>query len=287
MVIITQLGDGCKMNNSHTNSELIDLFTANQEARSFSAFTIRRRRSSLTSLSRFCLPLTFGEIDAPLIGEWIATHSAPRTRHAYRSDACAFFAWAMRRKLVDNNPAAETDTIRVPKALPRPVPVDAVRHIIASAPDAGMRLGLALATFAGLRRSEVVNLMTGDVSLLSRPPMLTVRNGKWGKDRQVPLHPELARLLDVRQTQGFLVPMTADCFGRRAAEHIRRCGYDMTVHQLRSTFATELARITAGNVLLVSRLLGHESMNTSALYIGLAGFAGVEQVATMYGDDAA
>ena len=271
----------------HTNTQLIDMFLGHQRGRSFSEFTVRRRRSSLANLARWIAPLGFADVDTDTIEDWVASLNAPRTRHAYQSDACAFYAWAVRRQVLASNPAADADSVRVPKGIPRPVPADAVRFIIASAPDRDLRVGLALAAFAGQRRSEIVALQSDDVSLISRPPILTVRNGKWNKDRQVPIHPELVRLLGRRQVQGQVVRLTADTFGRRAADHIRRCGYDFSVHSLRATFATELARITDGNVLLVARLLGHESMQTAIGYIGLAGYAGAERVNDMYGDDAA
>lgn len=273
------------MGDDADNTAMIDLFLTFMSGQSLSEFTIRRRRSSLKSFAAWIRPMCLTHVDGVTVEGWVALYVAPRTKHAYRSDLSAFYRWATRRKLVERNPVSDTDRIRVPKSLPRPVPVEAVRYIVNSAPEP-LRTGLALAAFAGLRRSEVVNLSTGDVSLFSKPPELMVRNGKGSKDRQVPVHPELALLLGRRRAQGFYVPMTADGLGRLAAAHIRRCGFDCTIHQLRSTFATELARLT-GNVLLVGKLLGHESIATTMGYIGIAGYPGADQVGNMYGDDAA
>ncbi len=227
-------------------------------------------------------------VDGQTVEEWVGTFRAPRTRHAYRSDVHALYVWARKRHLVDHNPVDDTDSIRVPKGLPRPLPADAVRQVITTAPTSDLRLALALAIFAGLRRAEICALLTDDVALHVDRPYLTVRNGKWGKDRRVPLHPDLVKMLEQRiGRQGHIVHFTPDVLGRLAATHIRSCGHDRTLHSLRATFATELARRSNGNVKLVKELLGHETLNTADQYIGVWGIVGIEAVDDMYGGDAA
>lgn len=269
-----------------SSPQLIELYLAHIAGRAFSEFTIRRRRSSLTRFASFVHPTPLLLVDGASIEEWLAMFVAPRTRHAYRSDLANFFAWACRRRLLDNSPVNDTDPIRVPKGMPHPVPAEAIRIVISCTTDDTLRLALALAAYAGLRRSEIVHLSTDDISLTSVPPQLVVRNGKGSKDRIVPLHPALLPLLS-HVRQGRVVPWTADALGRRASAHIRACGYNNTIHNLRASFGTELSRVTAGNVMLVKALMGHESAETTALYIGLAGIVGASAVGDMYGDDAA
>ena len=268
--------------NDTTSSEIIGHYLTHITGRSFSPFTIRRRKSSLTGFARWVAPVNLLDADGEMIEEWVSLFVAARTRHAYRSDLSAFFGWAVRRRLVTRNPVADTDAIRVPRGLPRPVPADEIRFIVMSAPG-HLRLALALAAYAGLRRSEIVALSSDDIALHSSPPVLAVRDGKGSKDRLVPLHPILLTMLERRHTQGRLIPWTPDGLGQRAARHIRACGSDHTLHHLRASFATELARVTKGNVVMVSRMLGHDNVTTSMTYVGWSGGDGGAAVDAMFG----
>ena len=264
------------------NMQLIALFCTYMAGRAFSPHTIKRRTSSLSSFSRFIAPMSLVDVESDHVESWVTTLSAPRTRHAYRSDLSAFYAWAAKRKVVATNPVDDTDPIRVPKGLPHPVPPVAVPGIITAAEDPHLRLALMLAAFAGLRRAEICALTTDDYQL-HPTPVLVVRNGKGGKDRQVPLHPALAAALARRHTQGRLVPWSPDGLGRRARAHLHACGYDASIHALRHSFGTELARVLKGNVVAVGRAMGHEKADTSLQYIGWNGGEWGQMFGEMYG----
>ena len=264
-----------------TTQHAIETFSTYQRTRSFSRHTIRRRRTSLSSLGRHIAPMPLTAATTELVEEWLGTFTSPRTKHAYRSDVAAFFTWATKRQIVESSPMDHVDSVRVPKGLPRPVPAELVPTIIATAPDTTLKLALALAAYAGLRRAEIVELTADDVSLHSHPPTLVVRDGKWAQDRLVPLHPKLVVMLSSSKVHRF-VPLRADTLGTKAAEHMRSHGWDYTIHQLRATFATELARATAGNVVLVSKMLGHSSIQTTMGYVGWSGGEGGAAVASMY-----
>lgn len=263
-----------------SNANLIDQFTEYQRARAFSEHTITRRQSSLRSFCRFVAPLKLGEVSGLDVEEGVGTPRTPRTRHAYRSDLSAFYRWATRRRLAGSNPVAETDPVKVPKGLPRPIPIHAVPILIAAAPMP-LRLALALAAYAGLRCAEIAALTTDDIQLHGTP-LLVVRGGKGAKDRVVPLHPELVALLAERRTQGRLVAWTPAHLGKRASAHMRRHGYNCTLHQARHSFGTELARVLDGNVVAVGRLMGRSSPNTTQGYIGWAGGDTADKVVGLY-----
>lgn len=261
---------------------LIDAYCTYQTGRSFSPATIRRRRGTLRRFTTFLAPMPLGEATTDALEEWLRGHHAPRTRHAYRSDLMAFYRWAMKRGQVTADPTSITDPIRLPRALPRPVAAELVPTLIALADCEPLRLSIALAAYAGLRRAEIAALSSGDVSLSSRPPMLAVREGKGRKDRLVPVHPELARLLAQRRPSGPVVGWVADTVGRRVADHLRACGVDATCHQLRHSFGTELARLTGGNLWLVAGLMGHEDISTTQGYVGWDGGESAGIVAQMF-----
>jgi integrase len=239
---------------------------------------------TLRAFERTIAPSHFLEATPVDVEEFLAAHIAPRTRHAYRSDLKCFYAWAIRRRLATSNPAAETDSVRLPKLLPRPVGPELIAALIVTAPAEWVGTALALAAYAGLRRSEIANLTTGDLSFVSRPPMLTVRNGKGGKDRRVPVHPELMRLLVARRPSGLVVPRSPDTIGDRCAAHLRASGIDATLHQLRHTFGTEFVRAADGNVVLGSKVMGHSEVSTTMGYVGWDGGEAYDVITLMFRD---
>lgn len=252
------------------SDHLVRLFVAHLSSRRMSPATIKRRTVSLGSFVRWMAPASITTATGPDIEDWLSSFDAARTRSAYRSDLSAFFRWAQRRQIVDRSPVVDTDPIRVPKSLPRPIPVDAVPAIVAAAPMP-LRLALALAAFAGLRRAEIIALTSSDVQL-SPEPLLAVRNGKGGKDRIVPLHPVLvAMLTNVRADGSRLVPLSYDALGRQAVAHLARMGFHGTLHQFRHSFGTEMARVLGGNLVAVGALMGHESPSTTQAYVGWGG----------------
>ena len=60
-------------------------------------------------------------------------------------------------------------------------------------------------------------------------------------------------------------PYSADALQRRCNRAMRAAGVDATFHKLRSRFATVTLAAT-GNLLAVSRALGHASTTTTAIY---------------------
>ncbi len=245
---------------------LVELFSAWQVGRAFSPNTIRRREVALRAFIKYIRPTTISEANTQLIEDWLATFPQPSTRRAYRSDLSAFYSWAHKRDLVAVNPAAKTDSIKVPKGLPRPVPSEHVPAIVACAPDETVRLIIALAAYAGLRRAEISRLHVDDVAFYPQP-MLIVRAGKGAKDRTVPIADSLQVLLEPHR-RGRYVPLSADRIGKLGAAHLRACGFDCTLHQLRHSFGTEMYRITK-DLKAVGKLMGHESTATTELYAAL------------------
>ena len=264
-----------------TGDDIVSAFASYMRVRGFSHATVRRRVGTLAQFCRLITPkpiLTATDSD---IHEFLSLYESPRTRHAYRSDLAVFFKWAHRRQLIERNPCDVVDPIKVPQTLPRPVSVAQVWMLLNCAHVHDLRLMIALAAFAGLRVSEIAHLDADDVDTVRN--VLVVRAGKGGKDRIIPLHPALRSIvLSQPHTPGRLVPQTKGTIGRRISEHMRDCGVDASAHKLRATFATELAEMARGNIVLVQRLLGHSSPDTTMLYVGWHGGEAGETVAAMY-----
>lgn len=257
-------------------TELVARYNQYQQHRGFSPDTIRRRACTLGLFARLIDPRPTSQANADDVTEFLSLYRMPRTRHAYRSDLAAFYKWAHRRGLVASNPCDLVDPVKVPRSLPRPIPAELVPSIVAAALDPDTRLMIALAAYAGLRRSEIAALSADDVTATH----LVVRSGKGAKDRAIPLHPVLRGLLAGRR--GPLFDVTAWTVSRRIRDHLHACGIEATAHQLRHTFGTELARVCRGDLLTVGALMGHESPDTTRGYTALSGDVGVSAVREMF-----
>jgi integrase/recombinase XerC len=136
---------------------------------------------------------------------------------------------------------------------------------------------------SGLRVGEVCQLRRGDLDMHDRSGRVRVREGKGRKAREVPLNSNARRALrlylaDRPQAQAedyvFLserggkplalrtVQATIAELGQRA--HIRRL--PVTPHLMRHTFALRYLKHNPGKLLELAALLGHESLDTTALY---------------------
>lgn len=248
--------------------------------RGFSAQTIRRRASTLRAFSAYIAPKATEDADHDDIEGFLAGYTQPRTRHAYRSDIRAMYAWAVRRGVIAVDPSINVDPIKVPKALPRPLNPNLIPALIATAPDEDTRLMIALGAYAGLRRSEIAALCGDDVS--TGGGFLIVRGGKGNKDRRIPLHPMLSVMLEGRHG-GRLFHCHPNTVYKRIVEHFARFGIVGTPHQLRHTFGTELARACDGDLQMVGLLMGHEQLSSTQGYCAYADRGASAAVGGMYG----
>ena len=168
-----------------------------------------------------------------------------------------------------------------------------VVRLLARIPLRRYRIPLKLIYCCGLRLSECLNLVVHDV--LGSEGKLLVRGGKGGKDRMVPLAPEMIE--DLRRYWAFhrnpvlVFPNVGRgaCGPDKVALRMRRAAEPMphtslqrllvearealdipgaTVHSLRHSFATHLVEAGA-SMHTVQALLGHKNINTTMVYLHL------------------
>ena len=94
-----------------------------------------------------------------------------------------------RKAQAQQNPGAKGST------LPEYLEAHEVLAVLAAAPNPRARLLMLLQWRAGLRVSEALALEPADLSLDSDQPTIRVRQGKGGRSRMVPVHPELLNAL--------------------------------------------------------------------------------------------
>lgn len=255
--------------------------------------TIRSRTEAVSRLARV-YPDPWAVTTDDLAFYLSRTDWKPETKRAQRGAAATFYRWAVRAGRAKHNPAEGLDTVRVPRALPRPAPDQAVRDALAASDDRS-RLMLSLAALAGLRRAEIAAVHTDDLSM---PGVLRVR-GKGGHDRLIPLHPDLSDALagevhrrrigsdpgtgwtTVGTLPGWLFP--SDLPGHHLSPpHVGKiigaalpAGW--TTHTLRHRFATQ-AYAAGRDLRAVQELLGHARPETTARYAAVPDHSLIEAV---------
>lgn len=263
--------------------QLVEGFLANQAMRGMAKQTIRRRRWTLTTFVGEIAPRRSAEATTTDVERFLSQRPTPATRRALLGDLRAFYRWGLSRAMLEVDPTGPVETPRVPKRLPTPLTRDELsRAWYAASWDVRVLIGLGAS--AGLRVSEMAALHTNDVDLDSR--VLVVRNGKGGKDRTVPMHHGLVDVLR-HCAPGPITPYTnGGSISNRIRAHFRPLGIHKRAHDLRATFATEAARVSGGNMVLVAQLMGHESMATTQRYVALTS-AGWDVVDRLYDEIAA
>lgn len=138
------------------------------------------------------------------------------------------------------------------------------------------KLLILLAYGAGLRLSEVINLMVYDIKIYQR--MIYIRHGK-GKKRRFTILPDklwdrLRRYIEKKQSYdyvfesnrgGKLHPRTVQKIFKNALKKSQVEEQNATFHTLRHSFATHLIE-NGVNLRYVQKLLGHSNIRTTQIY---------------------
>ena len=203
-----------------------------------------------------------------------------------RSDSCVRVAtYALRgflEHVLERTDAklAKLPRPREPKRLPEVLSSAEVAAILDSAPTPKYRVAFMLCYGAGLRTDEVVHLLPRHID--SQRMLIRVEQGKGRKDRTVMLSESLLR--ELRACWKRYLPKCYLLEGKRPGQPIdatsiqrafriarERAGVNklVTPRSLRHAFATHLLE-GGTNLRVVQTLLGHQSLNTTAIYTHLA-----------------
>jgi integrase/recombinase XerC len=199
------------------------------------------------------------------------------TVKGYVAAAHSFYAWAVAQGLREDNPADGLPVPRGVRGLPRPISEEALMDAVMTAP-ARVRPWLALAAWAGFRACEVAYLRRERVLDTANPPVLLVAaDATKGRRREriVPMSTfVLAELRAAglphtgwvfRRADGRRGPNSPAVISHVANAHLRGCGANATLHQLRHRFGSSLYAQTH-DLRLVQEMLGHQSPETTAGY---------------------
>ena len=208
------------------------------------------------------------------------------TQHARVSALKDLFRWMTKQNVLMHNPASELELPRMEKRLPGAAltlaQVEALMAVPALSDPLGIRDRAMLELFysCGLRRAELCRLDLPDFNPERRT--IHVRRGKGKKDRMVPVgeravqwvekylvevRPRLC--LDTRVAAVFLTgyggPFNPDVVSRMVSAMMGKAGLPGSCHMLRHTCATHMLEGGA-DIRYIQQLLGHESLETTAIY---------------------
>jgi integrase/recombinase XerD len=188
-----------------------------------------------------------------------------------------FFCKTLRRAY----PLEEVPYPKAPRRLPTILTQDEVIRLIDSASNLFHRAMLMTVYSTGMRRIEMCRLKVEDVD--SERMVIHIREGKGGRDRDVPLSPKLLETLREywrwMKPKTYLFPGTVN--GSRADKPItpkmlweacreaaQRAGITKAVrpHLLRHSFATHLLEGGA-DLPTVQALLGHADLKPTSIYL--------------------
>lgn len=287
-----------------TPTDLITAIVAWQEhlanVRRLSPLTVEAYSQDVLSLAGFLTqhlggPALWPDIQALRLADlraWLAKRRAegvsPRTVSRAISSARAFFRFAERQGWVENPAALQLRGPKLPQLAPKPLDEGAALHLIdrvefeSDEPWIAARnvAVLCLLYGAGLRISEALNLPRTAAPLSTSLIVL----GKGGKQRMVPIMPEIARAVDdYLQICPFATTLDGPLFygarGKKLNPRIvqglmqKMRGYlglpqSATPHALRHSFATHLLK-GGGDLRMIQELLGHASLSTTQKYTGV------------------
>ena len=215
-----------------------------------------------------------------------------RTGHSAASAARALAAWrsfskfCVRRGVLSVDPARTLAFPRLPRRLPRTLPVHDLEKALDELARSGVGPGaprdralLEVAYSSGLRVSELTGLNRGDVDRGAR--LLRVR-GKGRRERIVPIGVSALGALDAylasdRRTAGrgdepvFLGARGVRLSNRTVQRVVRlrlgqvAAGLGVTPHALRHSFASHLLDRGA-DLRAIQELLGHRSLTSTQVY---------------------
>lgn len=221
--------------------------------------------------------------------------------------------WALRcyyRECVTVTGWTVFEDLRVaePKSMPTVLGREEVQRLLGTVREPRFATCLRLMYYCGLRISEAVSLEVQDILGRENPPRLHIRNAKGGKDRYVPLaaamleelrgwwrthrNPKLVFPAPVSGKPGPVLqrPMSQTLVAMSAAsvQEVFRlaqqtCGAhpSATPHTLRHSYATHLLE-EGVSLRQISIYLGHESLDTTAIYTHLTAISEARTQAALH-----
>ena len=253
------------------NTELIEAHHVDQVRRGLMPSSIRQRNDRIAIFAKWLAGTNLLEATRQDVERFLDERDiGARTRYAWLSHLHGFYAWAIRDEITADDPTARIIRPKMRRALPRPAATDELRHALTVASPVE-RCWVLLAAYMGLRCQEIAGMRREDV--LEGEGLLRVTKAKGGKERLLPLHPQVLEAL-----KALPMPRTGWIFDRpRGGAYnpmqmsqnfnafLRRADVEATAHQLRHWFGTNLYA-QSHDIRMTQEMLGHANPATTAIY---------------------
>jgi site-specific recombinase XerD len=202
-----------------------------------------------------------------------------------------FFDWCVDRNFHKKNPLQKIGKPKLPQNLPRCLTQEQMQTVLNTVrwmnwtySFSPIRNEAIISTFVftGIRLNELLNLEMSDVNI--RQGEILVRQGKNRKDRIVPIHPRLRRILEnyvsekkerLQPSQWFFTSirstaqLTAKNVQQMCLQVSTEAKVKFTPHMLRHTFG-RLCIDQDFNIYKLKEIMGHTSVNTTQIYLSLS-----------------
>jgi integrase/recombinase XerC len=209
--------------------------------------------------------------------------SAPATVNQRLAAVKQFFKWAQQHHGLHQNPADDVSTTHINHRNVKSLDDPSLHRLLREAKtDVRDYAILEVLIGTGIRVGELLALKVGDIVVHPRSGQLTVRYGKGGGYRDIPLTRDVRQALQAYLETAHPNPDDAQqklWWGRDGAIRHRssitrmldkyaiRAGLGhVTAHMLRHTFATRYLRANRDDLRGLARLLGHASLDTVMIY---------------------
>ena len=229
-------------------------------------------------------PGTITPIDVRQYRSYLLTvqERKPATVNRRLASLSAFCTWARNTGLIAANPVDGTAKVKETRPAPKWLEKNQQYALLRAVQEKGRARDVALVTLmlhTGLRVSEVAALKVEDLELSDRKGSVTVRGGKGGKYRIVPLNADVRGALNLYREQQGAVTLGDYLFKGQRGDRLAPPGIyyliqsyaydahleDVTPHTLRHTFGKNLIDVGV-SLDRVAQLLGHESIDTTRVY---------------------
>lgn len=233
--------------------------------------TITTRADHLRRASRALGPDPWA-VTAEQLVTWVGQQDwATETRRSVYASLRSFWRWGLEAGHITGPlPTMRLPRVKAAAPKPRPAPEAIIQAAMIEA-DEQLQLILALAAEAGMRRAEIAQVHRRDL-VEDLDGWSVIAHGKGGKDRLLPLTPELAIRVKKACLAGGGWAFPGDYAGGHWSPRwvgklaTRVLPGAWTLHTLRHRFATRVYTET-GDLITLQELLGHASVATTQRYV--------------------
>jgi integrase len=196
----------------------------------------------------------------------------PATIQGHLAYLRAALRWAADQRIIPVAPKVVMPKVPKKKII-RKIVAEEFERLVTVAPDEGWAAFICTAWYTGMRRTEMLDLTWSGhsgapwVDFGQARIWIPAEYNKSDADQWMPLHPQLAEILQPRRQEGgkvFTLSESPREVSRRFSKLAKRAGLKITLHDLRRSFGSRYAAVVPAPVL--QRLMRHADIKTTLAF---------------------